>query len=93
MLLEVSERAMAHCKKKELLLGGGVACNKRLQEMSRIMCKERNAKCFIPPNEFLVDQGAMIAWQGILEKKNAVKPEKADIRPYERTDDIVVNWL
>lgn len=48
MLLEVSERAMAHCKKKELLLGGGVACNKRLQEMARIMCKERGAKCFIP---------------------------------------------
>ncbi|MFH1210441.1 MAG: KEOPS complex N(6)-L-threonylcarbamoyladenine synthase Kae1 [archaeon] len=93
MLLEVSERAMAHCKKKELLLGGGVACNKRLQEMAKIMCKERGGKCFIPPNEFLVDQGAMIAWQGILEKKNAVKPDKAEIRPYERTDDIVVNWL
>jgi N6-L-threonylcarbamoyladenine synthase len=93
MLLEVSERAMAHCRKKELLLGGGVACNKRLQDMTRIMCKEREAKCFIPPNEFLVDNGAMIAWQGILEKKNAIKPERADIRPYERTDDIMVNWL
>ncbi|MEM4244775.1 MAG: KEOPS complex N(6)-L-threonylcarbamoyladenine synthase Kae1 [Candidatus Nanoarchaeia archaeon] len=93
MLLEVSERAMAHCKKKELLLGGGVACNKRLQDMAKIMCEERNAKCFIPPNDVLVDNGAMIAWQGILEKKNAVKIEKANIRPYERTDDIVVNWL
>ena len=93
MLLEVSERAMAHCKKDELLLGGGVACNKRLQEMAKIMCKERDAKCFIPPNEFLIDNGGMIAWQGILEKKNSVNPEKADIRPYERTDDIAVNWL
>lgn len=93
MLLEVSERAMAHCKKKELLLGGGVACNKRLQEMAKIMCKERNAKCFIPPNEVLIDNGLMIAWQGILEKKNKVKVEEANIFPYERTDDIVVNWL
>ncbi len=93
MLLEVSERAMAHCKKKELLLGGGVACNKRLQEMARIMCKERGAKCFIPQNGYLMDNPAMICWQGILEKKNAVKPEKANIYPYERTDDVLVNWL
>lgn len=45
------------------------------------------------PNEFLVDNPAMICWQGILEKKNSVNPEKADIKPYERTDDVVVNWL
>lgn len=93
MLLEVSERALAHCKKSELLLGGGVACNKKLQEMAKIMCEERNTKCFIPPNEVLVDNGLMISYQGVLEKKNAVKLDKADIRPYERTDDIVVNWL
>jgi len=41
MLVEASERALAHTGKKELLLGGGVACNSRLQEMCRIMCKER----------------------------------------------------
>ena len=61
MLIEVAERAMAHCEKKELLLGGGVACNKRLQEMCKIMCKERKAKFFVPENQFLVDNGAMIA--------------------------------
>jgi len=92
MLLEVSERAMAHCQKKELLLGGGVACNKRLQEMAVKMCEERNAKCFIPPNNLLIDNGVMITWQGILEQKNAITPEEADIKPYERTDDIKVNW-
>jgi len=92
MLLEVAERAMAHCQKKELLLGGGVACNKRLQEMAMKMCEERGAKCFIPPNQVLVDNGAMICWQGVLEQKNAVSIDQADIKPYERTDDIVVNW-
>ena len=64
MLVEVSERAMAHTGKKELLLGGGVACNKRLQEMCNIMCKERGAKMYVPANEFLVDNGAMIAGLG-----------------------------
>ncbi|MBL7100525.1 MAG: tRNA (adenosine(37)-N6)-threonylcarbamoyltransferase complex transferase subunit TsaD [Nanoarchaeota archaeon] len=92
MLLEVAERAMAHCQKKELLLGGGVACNKRLQEMAKRMCGERNAKCFIPPNELMLDNGAMICWQGILEQKNAISIDKADIKPYERTDDVIVNW-
>ncbi len=95
MLIEVAERAMAHLKKNELLLGGGVACNTRLQEMAKIMCKERKAKFFCPPPSVLVDNAAMIAWLGILmfKAKQTIKPEKADIKPYERTDDVVVKWL
>jgi len=93
MLVEVSERAMAHCGKQELVLGGGVACNKRLQEMCRIMCEERNAKFFVPPNEVLVDNGLMIAWLGILQRKQAtIDLDKIDIKPYERTDDVEVRW-
>ena len=94
MLLEVSERAMAHCGKKELLLGGGVCCNLRLQEMAKSMCKDRNAKCFIPSNEFLVDNGAQIAWQGILEYKSGKRMKITDtsIKPYQRTDEVKVNW-
>ena len=94
MLIEVSERAMAHLHKKELLLGGGVACNKRLQEMCAIMCKERKAESFCPPNEVLTDNAAMIAWLGILMFKAGVKidPNKADIKPYERTDEVNVTW-
>ncbi|MCH8003626.1 MAG: bifunctional N(6)-L-threonylcarbamoyladenine synthase/serine/threonine protein kinase [Nanoarchaeota archaeon] len=93
MLTEVSERAMAHTGKKELLLGGGVACNKRLREMCNIMCKERKAKFFIPENQYLIDNGVNIAWLGILMKKTAKKNYKGiDIKPYERTDDIKINW-
>ena len=93
MLVEVSERAMAHCNKNELVLGGGVACNKRLQQMCKIMCEERNAKFFVPPNEVLVDNGINIAWLGILQRKQATKDyDKIDIKPYERTDDVVVTW-
>ena len=64
MLVETAERALAHTGKKELLLGGGVACNSRLQEMCRIMCKERGAKFFCPEKQFLVDNAAMIAFLG-----------------------------
>jgi N6-L-threonylcarbamoyladenine synthase len=90
MLVEVSERAMAHTGKKELVMGGGVGCNKRLREMCEVMCSERGAKFYSPENEFLVDNGLMIAWQGILQKNR--KEKKVDIHPYERTDDIEVDW-
>ena len=93
MLVEVSERAMAHCNKDELVLGGGVACNKRLQQMCKIMCKERNAKFFVPPNEVLVDNGIQIAWLGVLQKNQATTDyDTIDIKPYERTDDVKVTW-
>jgi tRNA A37 threonylcarbamoyltransferase TsaD len=94
MLLEVAERAMAHCDKSELVLGGGVACNSRLKEMSQQMCNDRNAKCIIPENQFLVDNAGMIAVLGIkmYEYGNITKIENSHINPYERTDDIRVNW-
>jgi len=90
MLVEAAERAMAQCSKKELLLGGGVASNLRLQEMCKIMCKERGAKLFVPERQFLVDNGAMISWLGILEYKkgNRTKVENSVIKPYWRTDEV-----
>ena len=97
MLVEAAERALAHTGKKELLLGGGVACNTRLQEMCKIMCKERGAKFFVPSNEFLVDNPAMIAYLGeiLFQKGIFVKGkqiDKLDINPRERTDDVEVRW-
>lgn len=94
MLVEVSERAMAHCGKTELLLGGGVASSKRLQEMCAIMCKERGAVSYSLPTEVNVDNGLMIAWLGLLEY-NAGKRmtvQEAGIKPYLRTDQVEVFW-
>ena len=73
MLVETAERALAHTGKKELVLGGGVACNARLQEMCRIMCRERKARFFCPPKEFLIDNGGMIAYTGELLFRAGVK--------------------
>lgn len=97
MLVETSERALAHTGKNELLLGGGVACNKRLQEMCRIMCKERGAKFFCPENQFLTDNAAMIAYTGEIMFKSGIKIpytqlEKLDIKPRQRTDEVEVTW-
>jgi len=97
MLVETAERALAHTGKKELLLGGGVACNSRLQEMCKIMCKERGAKFFVPSRDLLVDNGAMIAFLGEIMFKKGIKTsyknlEKIDIKPRQRTDDVEVKW-
>jgi N6-L-threonylcarbamoyladenine synthase len=97
MLVEASERALAHTGKKELLIGGGVGCNSRLQEMCRIMCEERGCKFFSPPRDLLVDNGAMIAYLGeiMFDKGIFIKTkelEKLDINPKERTDEVNVKW-
>ncbi|MEK6792385.1 MAG: KEOPS complex N(6)-L-threonylcarbamoyladenine synthase Kae1 [Nanoarchaeota archaeon] len=78
MLVEASERALAHTGKNELVLGGGVACNARLQEMCRLMCESRNVKMFCPAREFLTDNGAMICFLGeiiwnLVNKKLLIK--------------------
>jgi len=97
MLVEAAERALAHTGKKELLLGGGVACNSRLQEMCKIMCKQRGAKFFVPENSLLVDNAAMIAYLGLkmFNKDLYARPsqiDKVDISPRQRTDDVLVRW-
>merc|ERR1711874_559778 len=64
MLVETTERAMAHCGSKEVLIVGGVGCNLRLQEMMGIMCKEREAMLYATDMRFCIDNGAMIAQAG-----------------------------
>ncbi|MEM2932759.1 MAG: KEOPS complex N(6)-L-threonylcarbamoyladenine synthase Kae1 [Candidatus Pacearchaeota archaeon] len=98
MLIEVTERAMAHLGKKELALGGGVACNKRLQEMAKAMVKVRKGRCFIPEASLLVDNAAMIALTAqfmVMAKKfefDKKEIERIEIKPHQRTDDVEVFW-
>ncbi|KAG7584519.1 Gcp-like domain [Arabidopsis suecica] len=72
MLVEITERAMAHCDKKDVLIVGGVGCNERLQEMMRTMCSERDGKLFATDDRYCIDNGAMIAYAGLLGFVNAV---------------------
>ena len=95
MLTEVAERALAHTEKKEILLTGGVAASNALREMMDIMCRERDAKLFVPPRSVCVDNAAMIAWQGIVEHKagRKMKIKDTQILPKQRTDDVEVIWI
>lgn len=76
MHLEIVERAIAYTKKKEFVIVGGVACNQRLKEMSEQMCRERKIRYASFPVEYAMDNGAMIAWQGFVDRKRASKSIK-----------------
>src|SRR3989344_7862049 len=67
MVTEVAERALAHTEKNEILLTGGVAASRALQQMMQEMCDARNAKMFVPPASVAVDNAAMIGWLGLIE--------------------------
>jgi len=94
MLTEVTERAMAHTEKQEVLLGGGVASNKRLRTMVQTMAQDRGARFFVPERDVCVDNGAMIAWLGFLMYTSGVRMRLEDslINQRFRTDMVEVTW-
>ncbi|CAH2265707.1 probable tRNA N6-adenosine threonylcarbamoyltransferase [Pararge aegeria] len=94
MLVEITERAMAHCASDEVLIVGGVGCNERLQEMMGVMCQERNAKIFATDERFCIDNGVMIAHAGALAYAAGTRMEFKDatITQRYRTDDVLVTW-
>lgn len=65
MLVETTERAMAHTGQKQVLIVGGVGCNKRLQEMMGQMVEERGGGVSAMDHRYCIDNGAMIAQAGI----------------------------
>jgi tRNA A37 threonylcarbamoyltransferase TsaD len=94
MLVEVTERAMAHAAKEEAMLVGGVGANKRLAEMLRAMCLERGAGFFLPPMKYMGDNGSMIAYTGLIMLKSGAATTVAESRviPSYRTDEVEVTW-
>lgn len=95
MLVEVTERALAHTEKDEVVLGGGVACNERLWQMTQLMSQERGAKAYRPEKRLLVDNGAMIALLGIVEHEAGYSQTMMEtaVDQRQRTDDIPVSWM
>jgi universal protein Kae1 len=94
MVTEVTERALSHTEKQEVLLTGGVAANKRLQEMLSFVAEEHDAKFNVVPRQFATDNGAMIAWTGVLAYTHGlVTPvEKSFVKLRWRLDKVDVPW-
>jgi N6-L-threonylcarbamoyladenine synthase/protein kinase Bud32 len=95
MVTEVTERALAHTEKKEVLLTGGVAANKRLQSMVKAIAEEHDAEFFVVPSEFAVDNGAMIAWTGALSYRHGIVTpiEKSFVKLRWRLEEVEVPWI
>ncbi len=94
MLVEVSERALAHTKKREVLLVGGVAQNKRLREMFEKMVKPHNAKFGSPKPEYNGDNGFMIALTGWKMLNSGIAHDKGKLNVLQdwRTNQIEIRW-
>ena len=94
MLAEVTERALTHTEKPEVLLTGGVAANRRLQEMIQIIAEEHDARFCVVPKSYALDNGTMIAWTGILAYKHGLETpiEKSYVKLRWRLDKVYIPW-
>jgi len=95
MVSEVTERALAHTEKKEVLLTGGVAANKRLQTMLSLIAKEHGATFSVVPKQYATDNGAMIAWTGTLAYQYGLTIPIAQsmVKRRWRVDRVDVPWI
>ncbi len=93
-LVEVTERAVAHTGKEEVVLVGGVAANNRLREMLRIMTEDRGIEFFVPPYDLCRDNGAMIAYVGLRMYLGGIRFKISDtiVKQRFRTDEVEVVW-
>ena len=94
MLVEITERALAHCQSSEVLVVGGVGCNERLQEMMGQMCTERGCKLFATDERYCIDNGVMIAHAGAEMFRSGVRMKWCDsfITQRYRTDEVETTW-
>jgi len=94
MLVEITERAMAHIGSKEVLIVGGVGSNERLQDMMAIMAKERGGSVFATDERFCIDNGIMIAQAGLLAHRMGFETNLEDSICTQRfrTDEVHVAW-
>src|SRR5574337_1015505 len=92
MVGEAVERALAFTGKKELLVVGGVAANKRLSNILLSICKRHKCKFFVAPKEYAGDCGSQISWIGLLEssKKSGVSLEDTFVKQSWRLDTVEV---
>jgi N6-L-threonylcarbamoyladenine synthase len=94
MLVEITERAMAHTGQNEVLIVGGVGCNLRLQDMMATMVSERGGSLCAMDHRYCIDNGAMIAQAGIFSLQYGEKTSLEDSWCTQRfrTDQVKTLW-
>ncbi len=95
MLAEATERALSFTGKKEMMIVGGVAANKRLAEMLSIASERHGATLRVCPIKYAGDNGAQISWTALQEYQavgKGVKIERSYVRQSWRLDTVNVKW-
>ena len=94
MLGEITERALAHTGKPELLLTGGVAANKRLGGIVKDIAEDHGATPYVVPIRLAADNGAMIAWTGLIAYQTGYETsiEESHVNPNWRMDQVEIPW-
>lgn len=94
MLVEITERTMAHTGQNQVLIVGGVGCNRRLQDMMQAMVEDRHGKLCAMDHRYCIDNGAMIAQAGIfaLQFGETTALEDSWVTQRYRTDQVKAVW-
>lgn len=94
MLVETTERALAHTGATHVLIVGGVGCNRRLQSMMQCMVDARGAQLCAMDYRYCIDNGAMVAQAGLFAyQMNCTTPlEEASCTQRYRTDAMEIVW-
>ena len=94
MVSEVCDRALAFTGKREVLVVGGVAANRRLGRMLEVMASRHSARALLTPIEYSGDCGAQIAWTGSLAHARGarVAVSEAGVRQSWRLDTVDTPW-
>jgi len=94
MLTEVAERALAHTRKTQLVITGGVARSRLLCKKLELMATSRGVDFRPVKPEYAGDNGAMIAYTGALAlASNVITPlEESAIKPLWRLDEVEIPW-
>ena len=96
MLIEITERAMAHINCSNVLIVVVVGCNLRLQEMVTQMCYDRaNGEVYAPDDRFCIYNNATIAQIGLLQFRRSDLIEnlfETVVTQKFRTDEVYVSY-
>ncbi len=94
MLLEATERALALTEKGEIMIVGGVAASGSLRSKLEKLSNDWGVELKVVPTSFAGDNGAMIAYAGLLALKQGVHIDVKDstIRPRWRIDEVDIPW-
>ena len=95
MITESVERAISFTGKRQVMVVGGVAANKRLVEMLESASERFDAKLFSCPINFAGDNAVQIAWTGMLEyttHKHGISIETSFTYQSWRLDTVEVRW-